>query len=190
VKVHFFETPEEWRAWLEANHASASEVEVGFRRRSSGLPSMTWSESVDEALCFGWIDGVRRKVDEMSYRIRFTPRKPRSAWSKVNLAKYDALVAAGKVHAAGRAAFERGRPSAYSFERDEPAQLEPEMEARLRADAAAWGDWSARPPGYRRTVAHWVMSAKRPETRQRRLALLIECSAQGRTVPPLTRPGG
>jgi uncharacterized protein YdeI (YjbR/CyaY-like superfamily) len=186
VKVHFFETPEEWRAWLETNHATASEVEVGFRRKSLGLATMTWSEAVDEALCFGWIDGVRRKVDETSYRIRFTPRKPRSAWSKVNLAKYEALEVAGRVHAAGRAAYEGGRPSAYAYERDEAARLEPEMESRLRADEAAWADWNARPAGYRRTVTHWVMSAKRPETRERRLGTLIECCAAGRKVPPLS----
>jgi uncharacterized protein YdeI (YjbR/CyaY-like superfamily) len=184
--VHFFETPGEWRAWLEANHETAAEVEVGFRRKATGLPTMTWPQAVDEALCFGWIDGVRRGIDETSYKNRFTPRKPRSNWSRVNIAKYRALEAAGKVHPAGRAAFERGVPSEYSFERDEPAELEPEMEARLRADVAAWADWSARPPGYRKTALHWVMSAKRPETRERRLGTLIECSRAGRKVPPLS----
>jgi uncharacterized protein YdeI (YjbR/CyaY-like superfamily) len=186
VEVHFFETPEAWRAWLAEHHETATEVEVGFRRKATGLPTMTWSEAVDEALCFGWIDGVRRSIDEASYRNRFTPRKPRSNWSKVNVAKYRALEAAGKVHPAGRAAFERGVPSDYSFERQEPAQLSSEFEARLRADERAWADWSARPPGYRRTVAHWVTSAKRPETRERRLGTLIECSRAGRKVPPLS----
>ena len=186
MEVRFFETPEQWRAWLEANHATATEVEVGFRRASTGLPAMTWSQAVDEALCFGWIDGVRHSIDDTSYRNRFTPRKPRSRWSKVNVAKYEALEAAGKVHPAGRAAFERGVPAGYSFEREAPAELSPEMEARLRADAAAWADWSARPPGYRRTVAHWVTSAKRPNTRERRLDVLIESCAAGRKVPPLS----
>jgi uncharacterized protein YdeI (YjbR/CyaY-like superfamily) len=186
VEVRFFDTPEQWRAWLEAHHGTETEVEVGFRRKASGLPTMTWSEAVDEALCFGWIDGVRHSIDETSYRNRFTPRKPGSRWSKVNVGKYEALEAAGKVHPAGRAAFEQGRPAGYSFERDEPAELEPEMEARLRADEAAWADWSARPPGYRRTVAHWVTSAKREATRERRLAQLIECCAAGRKVPPLS----
>jgi len=107
MEVHFFETPAEWRAWLEANHDTATEVEVGFRRRASGLPTMTWSQAVDEALCFGWIDGVRHSIDEISYRNRFTPRKPTSAWSNVNIAKVEALEAAGKMTDAGRAAFAR-----------------------------------------------------------------------------------
>ena len=182
----FFETPEQWRAWLEEHHATETEVIVGFRRKATGLPTMTWSDAVDEALCFGWIDGVRRGIDETSYGNRFTPRKPRSNWSKVNIAKFHALEAAGKVHPAGRAAFERGVPSNYSFERDSPAELTPELEARLRADAAAWADWERRPPGYRRTVLHWIMSAKRDETRERRLATLAECSRAGRKVPPLS----
>ncbi len=183
--MHFFETPEEWRAWLAEHHETATEVEVGFRRKATGLPTMTWPEAVDVALCFGWIDGVRRSIDETSYRNRFTPRKARSNWSKVNLAKYAALEAAGKVHPAGRAAYERGVPSDYSFE-SEPKELAPEYEAKLRADEAAWADWSARPPGYRRTVTHWLMSAKREDTRERRLATLVECSRAGRKVPPLS----
>jgi uncharacterized protein YdeI (YjbR/CyaY-like superfamily) len=181
MEVLFFETPAEWRAWLEQHHESATEVEVGFRRKATGLPTMTWPEAVDEALCFGWIDGVRRSIDETSYRNRFTPRKARSNWSKVNLAKYHALEAAGKVHPAGRAAYERGVPSDYSFE-SEPKDLPPEYEATLRADGAAWADWSARPPGYRRTVTHWIMTAKREDTRERRLATLVECSREGRKV--------
>ena len=186
--MHFFETPAEWRAWLEANHASETEVYVGFRRKASGLPTMTWSEAVDEALCFGWIDGVRRGVDDTSYCNRFTPRTKRSTWSNVNVEKVAALTAQGNMRPPGIAAFEaRGRVGVYSHEA--PQALSPEYEARLRADAAAWEDWSSRPPSYRRQAAHWVASAKREETRERRLAQLIECSGQGRTVPPLTRPG-
>jgi uncharacterized protein YdeI (YjbR/CyaY-like superfamily) len=184
VEVHFFETPEQWRAWLEEHHEAATEVEVGFHRKATGLPTMTWSDAVDEALCFGWIDGVRRGIDETSYRLRFTPRKARSRWSKVNVAKFAALEAAGRMRPAGRAAFERGVPADYSFE-TEARELEPEHEARLRADEAAWADWSARPPGYRRTVTHWITSAKRAETRERRLATLVECSREGRKIPPL-----
>jgi uncharacterized protein YdeI (YjbR/CyaY-like superfamily) len=153
---------------------------------------MTWPEAVDEALCFGWIDGVRHSVDETSYRNRFTPRRPGSNWSRVNVAKVEALVAQGRMRPAGLKAFEArtaARSGVYSFEQERPAELAPEYLEQVRADAAAWADFSARPPSYRRQVAHWVMSAKREETRQRRLATLIESSGQGRTVPPLTRPG-
>ena len=186
--MHFFESPEEWRAWLAAHHETATEVEVGFRRKATGLPTLTWSESVDEALCFGWIDGVRRGIDETSYRIRFTPRKARSTWSKVNIAKVAELSRQGRMESAGDAAFSRrteDNSGVYSFERDGPVELPPAYEARLRADEAAWADWSARPSGYRRTATHWVTSAKREETRERRLATLVECSREGRKVPPL-----
>ena len=140
MEVHFFETPAEWRAWLEANHETATEVEVGFRRKASGLPTMTWSEAVDEALCFGWIDGVRHSIDEISYRNRFTPRKPTSTWSKVNIAKVEALEAAGKMTAAGRAAFARrteANSAIYSFEGDRAEALPEPYAAVLAADAAA-----------------------------------------------------
>ena len=189
VEILFFETPAEWRAWLAEHHATAAEVEVGFRKRASGLPSLTWSEAVDEALCFGWIDGVRHSVDDTAYRNRFTPRKPGSKWSKVNIAKVAALTKAGKMEPAGVAAFERRVAADYSSERERPAELPPEFEAQLRANPRAWEDFQARPPSYRRAATHWVMSAKREPTRERRLAQLIDCSAQGRTVPPLTRPG-
>jgi uncharacterized protein YdeI (YjbR/CyaY-like superfamily) len=192
VEVLFFETPAEWRAWLEEHHATATEVEVGFYKRATGVPSMRWSEAVDEALCFGWIDGVRHSIDENSYRNRFTPRRPGSNWSKVNIAKVEALIEQGRMRPAGLKAFEArtdARSGVYSFEQERPTQLPPEYEARIRADAGAWANYDARPPGYRRQVAHWIMSAKREETRERRLATLIECSRQGRTVPPLTRPG-
>jgi len=185
--VHFFETPDQWRAWLEEHHERATEVEVGFRRKASGLPTMTWSEAVDEALCFGWIDGVRRGIDETSYRIRFTPRKKGSVWSRVNVDNVARLTEAGRMRPAGVAAFEARtaeRSGVYSHER--PQALAPEYEARLRANAAAWEDWSSRPPSYRRQAAHWVASAKREETRERRLAQLIESCAAGRRVPPLS----
>jgi uncharacterized protein YdeI (YjbR/CyaY-like superfamily) len=191
VEVHFFETPAEWRGWLEEHHATAAEVEVGFYKRSTGLPSMTWPEAVDEALCFGWIDGVRHSIDDKCYRNRFTPRRPGSNWSKVNIAKVEALIEQGRMRRAGLKAFEArtdARSGVYSFEQERPAELAPAYEAAIRADADAWADYSGRSPSYRRQVAHWVMSAKREETRERRLATLIECSRQGRTVPPLTRP--
>jgi uncharacterized protein YdeI (YjbR/CyaY-like superfamily) len=191
MEVHFFETPAQWRAWLEANHDTATEVEVGFRRRATGLPTMTWSEAVDEALCFGWIDGVRHSIYETSYRNRFTPRNPTSTWSKVNIAKVQALEAAGKMRPPGRAAFERrteANSGIYSFEGDRAEELPEPYAAVLAADAEASADFAARPRWYRRAVVHWVTSAKREATRERRLAQLVECSAQGREVPPLSRP--
>jgi uncharacterized protein YdeI (YjbR/CyaY-like superfamily) len=188
VEVHFFETPEAWRAWLEEHHGTETEVEVGYRRRGSGMPSVTWSETVEEALCFGWIDGVRRGIDDTSYRIRFTPRKRRSTWSKVNIEKVAALTAAGRMRPAGLKAFEaRTEDNSAIYSHERPQALSPEYEARLRADAAAWEWFAARSPSYRRRAAHWVASAKREATRERRLAQLIECSAAGRPVPPLSR---
>jgi uncharacterized protein YdeI (YjbR/CyaY-like superfamily) len=190
VEVHFFETPAEWRAWLQANHATATEVEVGFRRRASGLPTMTWSQAVDEALCFGWIDGVRHSIDEVSYRNRFTPRKPASTWSKVNIAKVEALEAEGRMTDAGRAAFARrteANSGIYSFEGDRAEALPEPYAAVLAADAAASAGFAARPAYYRRAAVHWVTSAKREATRERRLAQLIECSRAGEEVPPLRR---
>jgi uncharacterized protein YdeI (YjbR/CyaY-like superfamily) len=185
VQVLFFETPEQWRAWLEEHHEAETQVYVGFRLKASGLPTMTWSEAVDEALCFGWIDGVRRSVDETSYCNRFTPRRKGSTWSRVNVDKVARLTEQGRMRPAGVSAFEaRERVGVYSHEQPQP--LPPEYEARLRADATAWEDWSSRPPSYRRQAAHWVASAKREETRERRLAQLIESCAAGRKVPPLS----
>ncbi len=191
VDVHFFETPAEWRIWLQAHHATATEIEVGFRRKASGQPSMTWSQAVDEALCFGWIDGVRHSIDRTSYRNRFTPRKPRSTWSKVNIAKVEALEAEGKMTPAGRAAFERRtveNSGIYSLEGDRAESLREPYAAVLAAEQAASAYFTARPRSYRRAAVHWVTSAKREATRERRLAQLVECSAEGRDVPPLSRP--
>ena len=189
--MHFFETPAQWRAWLEANHAAASEVEVGFRRKASGLPTMTWSQAVDEAICFGWIDGVRHSIDETSYRNRFTPRKATSTWSRVNIAKVEALEAAGRMRPAGRAAFERrteANSGVYSFEQAERPDALPEpYAAALVADAAAQADFDGRAPSYRRAAVHWVTSAKREATRERRLGQLIDSSRAGEEVPPLRR---
>jgi uncharacterized protein YdeI (YjbR/CyaY-like superfamily) len=179
----FFATPAEFAAWLEHQHETATELTVGFYKRGSGKPSMTWPESVEVALCFGWIDGVRRGLDEDSYTIRFTPRKPGSHWSKVNVAKAQALIERGEMRPAGKSAFEQrraDRTGRASYERDEPAKLDPEQERRLRANPEAWAFFSAQPPWYRRTATHWVTSAKRPETRERRLQRLIEECAAGR----------
>jgi uncharacterized protein YdeI (YjbR/CyaY-like superfamily) len=180
VPATFFPTPADFRAWLEANHTSERELIVGFHKKGSGRPSITWPESVDQALCFGWIDGIRRGIDAGSYSIRFTPRKPGSNWSAVNVAKVAELERQGLMTEAGRAAFAlrtEEKTGIYSFER--PVALPPELEQRFRANAKAWSFFEAQPPGYRRTQAHLVASAKRPETRHKRLAQLIEASERG-----------
>ncbi|HEY7668331.1 MAG TPA: YdeI/OmpD-associated family protein, partial [Actinomycetota bacterium] len=173
----FFETPTAFRAWLERHHADHAELIVGFHKRATGKPSLTWSEAVDEALCFGWIDGVRRTYDATSYTIRFTPRTSRSTWSAINVAKVEALIREGLMKPAGLAAFEQrdlARTAIYSHEQRDAARLEPAMERRFRADRAAWTWFEGQAPSYRKTAIHWVTSAKKPETRERRLDRLIE----------------
>jgi uncharacterized protein YdeI (YjbR/CyaY-like superfamily) len=192
VKPLFFATAEELGAWLEEHHETEDELWVGLYKKGSGKPSVTWPEVVEQVLRFGWIDGVRRGIDEESYANRITPRRPGSNWSLANVAKVEELKARGLMTPAGLRAYEARRPEqtgVYSFERSEPARLPEEFEERLRANAAASEWFESRPPGYRKTAIHWVISAKREETRMRRLQQLIECSADGRTVPPLTRPG-
>ena len=192
MKARFFPTPQHFRDWLEAHHADRKELLVGFHKKGSGRASITWPESVDEALCFGWIDGVRRSLGETSYTIRFTPRKPTSTWSAVNVARVAVLTKARRMRPAGQRAFAARRPERtgiYAFERTEAARLSPEHEKRLRANRQAAAFFDAQPPWYRRTAAHWVVSAKRPETREKRLAQLLASSAQGRWIPPLARPG-
>lgn len=187
----FFAGPAEFRAWLEAHHGTAAELWVGFHKKSTGRPSLTWPESVAEALCFGWIDGVRKRLDDESYVIRFTPRRAGSVWSAVNLAIMKELIAAGRVAAAGLAAWERRtdeQTALYSYEQRRTAAFAPADERRFRAAKRAWAFFAGEPDGYRRLVTHWVTSAKREETRQRRLAQLIECSAAGRRLPGLERP--
>ena len=175
--VTYFTSPADFRAWLESNHEERDELWVGFWKKATGRPTLTWGESVDVALCFGWIDGIRKRVDDEAYTIRFTPRRKGSTWSLRNVERYAVLDAEGLVHDAGRAAYARrreDRTGTYSFERQEPPTFSSEFEARLRADDAARSDWDARPPGYRKKVTHWVMSAKRPETRERRFAQLLQ----------------
>jgi len=187
----FFATPDDFRAWLEEHHETESELLVGFHKKGSGRPSITWPESVDQALCFGWIDGVRRRIDDGSYSIRFTPRQRRSTWSAINVKRVGELAAEGLMRPAGLAAFERrsgDRTGIYSYERQRPAAFEPEQERAFRADERAWNWFQEQAPSYRRVATHWVISAKKPETRERRLRRLIEDSAAGRTIPPLTRP--
>lgn len=192
MKAIYFRSAAEFRRWLEANHAKCGEVVVGYHKRSSKKPSMTWPESVDEALCFGWIDGVRRGVDQERYTIRFTPRRPKSNWSNINIAKVKELIRTNRMQPVGLRAYEardEKRSGVYSFERDEAATLSPAEETLFRRNKAAWKWFSARPPSYRRTAHHWVVSAKREETRKKRLLTLIADSALGQNVKPLRRPG-
>ena len=176
----FFETPEAFRAWLEENHETAIELSVGFRKKVTGQASITWPQAVDQALCFGWIDGVRHSIDEDSYRIRFTPRRPKGIWSQMNIRRIEELQALGLVHPAGLAAFEagKGRTNEYSHERG--AQVFSEAEtAKFQANAPAWANFQAFPPSYRKVAIHRVVSAKGAETRARRMAILIDACADG-----------
>ena len=189
----FFPTPADFREWLQRHHQSERELLVGFYKKGSGRPSITWPESVAEALCFGWIDGVRRSIDDESYTIRFTPRKRGSIWSAVNMRLAEELIRDGRMQPAGLAAWEARDPAksaVYSFEQKEAAQLPAEAEARFQANVQAWSFWQAQPPGYRKTAVHWVVSARREETRARRLQTLIDDSAAGQRIALLRRPGG
>jgi uncharacterized protein YdeI (YjbR/CyaY-like superfamily) len=187
----FFKTQAEFRAWLRANHATARELWVSVHRRTSGKASITYPEAVDEALCFGWIDGVRKKINEQSYRVRFTPRKPNSIWSAVNTKRVTELVRLGRMHASGIRVFE-GREQKqslkYSYERKN-ARLDGELEKLFRANKKAWEFFQAQAPWYRRTASWWVISAKQEATRLRRLSILIDDSAQGCRIDMLNPKG-
>ncbi|HTE58720.1 MAG TPA: YdeI/OmpD-associated family protein [Solirubrobacteraceae bacterium] len=185
----YFASPDAFRAWLEEHHERQTEVWVGFWKKATGKQGMTWSQSVDEALCFGWIDSVAKSVDHERHRQRFTPRKATSNWSAINIAKVATLRGEGRMRPAGEAAYARRseeRSRIYSFEQRKEPQLEPEQQAQLEANEAAWAFFSAKPPSYRRPAIWWVISAKRPETRARRLATLIADSAAGQTLKHLT----
>jgi uncharacterized protein YdeI (YjbR/CyaY-like superfamily) len=184
-----FATSAAFGAWLKKNHAGADELIVGFHRKASGKGGMTYAQALDEALCWGWIDGVRRSVDADSYSIRFTPRKPKSKWSRVNLDHYARLRDEGRIQPSGAEAFARFDPSEhepYSFERKKAAEFSPELARTFRAAREAWTFFQAQPPGYRRTATHWVMSAKRQDTRERRLVELIEVSGDGLRLPQIS----
>ncbi len=190
--VTYFADPDGFRAWLEEHHAARDALWVGYWKKATGKPSMTWEESVDVALCFGWIDGIRRSVDDEAYTIRFTPRRKGSIWSRRNVERYAVMLAEGRVAPAGAQAYaarEEEKTGVYSFERETPARLSREFEARFREREAAWADWEARPPGYRKRATHWVMSAKREETRERRFLQVVEDCAAGRKIKPLRRKG-
>lgn len=174
----FFATQDEFRDWLEANHASAKELIVGFYKVNSGRPSMTWSESVDQALCFGWIDGVRRSVDEYSYSIRFTPRRPTSIWSAINIAKVENLTERGLMRPAGLKAFslrKDEKSGIYSFE-NEAVQLSDAFAATFKADSQAWEFFIAQAPSYQKATIHWIMAAKQEATQLARLKKTIDAS--------------
>ena len=185
----FFATPADFRRWLDANHATAAELWVGFHKKETGRPSITWPESVVEALCVGWIDGLRRGHGADAYVIRFTPRKATSTWSAINVATMERLLAEGRVNDAGRAAYERRKPAKsgiYSYENRNAATLDRDSEREFRANANAWRWFEAAPASYRKTAIWLVISAKKPETRARRLAQLIAHSARGERIPALT----
>lgn len=186
--VRYFATPDELLAWFDEHHATAGELWVGYHRKGSGVPSVDWPQAVDAALCVGWIDGIRYRIDDTRHAQRFTPRRRGSIWSALNVRKAEALIASGRMRPTGRAAFEARTPertAVYSHER-EVAELRADEDARLRSDPAAAEAWDAQPPSYRRAATHWVTSAKRPETRARRLAELADACADGRRVRALS----
>ncbi len=193
MKPTFFSTPEKFRQWLEKNHERENELLVGFHKKDSGKKSITYGEALDEALCFGWIDGVRRSFDETSYTIRFTPRKPRSIWSLVNVNHVERLKKTGRMAEPGLRAYalrDPKRTGIYAFE-NKPREFSPEFEKKFRANKGAWEFFQSEPPSIRRTCIFWVMSAKKDETRLRRLEQLIESSAKGeRRGTMVTKPKG
>lgn len=181
----FFATPADFRAWLAAHAATATELTVGFYKVGSGKPSITWPEAVDEALAFGWIDGIRRSLGTDAYTNRFTPRRPGSNWSAVNTAKAEALIASGRMTPAGLEAYQRRtdlKTAVYSYEQRRLAQFTPKEVATLRRNRPAWRFFEAQPPGYRTLMTYFVASARQGAARARRLARLIEASAAGRRL--------
>jgi uncharacterized protein YdeI (YjbR/CyaY-like superfamily) len=185
----WFRTPAELRRWFAKHHSARMQLWVGYWKMETGKPSITWPQSVDEALCFGWIDGIRKRLDDQSYVVRFTPRKKTSVWSAINIARVEALQAEGRMQDAGLAAFaarQAHRSGIYSFEQ-RSIELPPAYAKALKADRAAWRDFEARPASYRKAAMWWIVSAKQEVTRERRLALLIEHSARGASLPQFTR---
>ncbi len=190
MKPTFFRTPADFRRWLTQHHAARTELLVGFYKKDSGKPSLTWPESVDQALCFGWIDGLRKSIDAVSYSIRFTPRKPGSLWSQVNLKRAQALIQLGQMQPAGLKAYEARRANKsglYSYEQRSLELAEP-YRGHLEANPAAWAFYQAQPASYRQAVNWWIVSAKQAETRLRRLEKLVAASASGERLPQFTSP--
>lgn len=181
MKPKFFSSPALFRQWLERNYDRETELLIGFHKKSSGKKSITYNEALDEALCFGWIDGVRKNLNETSYTIRFTPRKARSIWSNVNVNHVERLIKEKRMHASGLEAYARRDPERtgiYAFE-NRPKELAPEYEKAFRANKKAWEFFQKEPPSIKRTVIFWIMSAKKEETRLRRMQQLIENAAKG-----------
>ncbi len=190
-KAVFFPSPAAFRAWLAEHHDSATELWVGFHKRHTSKPSLTWPQSVDQALCYGWIDGVRKSLGSDAYMIRFTPRKPTSIWSAVNIRRAKELAREGLMTPAGTAAFGRrrdDRSAIYAYEQRQRATLPPPYQRKLAANAGALRFFQRQPPSYRHLAAYYVTSAKKEETRERRLAQLIECSARGERLPGFSPP--
>jgi uncharacterized protein YdeI (YjbR/CyaY-like superfamily) len=187
-KPVFFRTPQDFRTWLAKNHSTKGELLVGFYKKDSGRPSITWPESVDEALCFGWIDGIRKNIDEFSYAIRFTPRKVKSIWSSVNIKRAQVLMEQGQMRPAGLKAYEarrENRSGIYSYEQ-RSVDLEEPYNRLLKENKAAWKYFSAQPPSYRKVVSWWIISAKKEETRLKRLEKLMSFSTQEQRIPEVT----
>lgn len=185
--VQFFASTDELRDWFDANHQTAGELWLGYHKKRTGRPTISWSDAVDEALCVGWIDSVRYSLDDDRSAQRFTPRRSGSVWSAINVRKVGELTAQGRMRPAGLAAFEARDPvrtAIYSHEQAEVALADDET-ALIRANATAWAEWQRRSPSYRRTVTHWITSAKKPETRARRLQALISASVAGEPVGPM-----
>jgi uncharacterized protein YdeI (YjbR/CyaY-like superfamily) len=185
MRATFFRTSAEFREWLTTHHATKNELLVGYHKKGSGRPSMTWPESVDQALCFGWIDGIRRSLDDTSYAIRFTPRRPGSIWSRVNIQRAHVLIEQGQMQPAGLRAFEARRENTsglYSYEQRK-VDLEEPYRRRLKKNKAAWSFFQAQPPSYRKAICWWIVSAKKEETRLKRLDKLVTVSARGRRLP-------
>jgi uncharacterized protein YdeI (YjbR/CyaY-like superfamily) len=188
LKPKFFKSQSDFRKWLEAHHTSAMELWVGYYKKDSGKPSITWPQSVDEALCFGWIDGIRKSIDDTSYMIRFTPRKARSTWSAVNIKRARELVEQGLMQPAGLKAFqarEENRSGIYSYEQRSP-ELTDQYGTILKQNLVAWKFFQVQPPSYRKAANWWVVSAKKEETRLKRLEKLIQYSTRGERIPQFT----
>lgn len=186
--IKFFKTPADFREWLEENHDTVDEMWVKYFKKATGKPGMNWEESVKVALCFGWIDGLRKSIDDESYKNRFTPRRPNSHWSRRNIEWAEQLIEEGRMHRAGMKAYEkkdRSRTARASY--DPKVRLKREYQEKIKANPRAWKFFGELAPGYTKRSIHWVMSAKREETRLRRLKILIKSSSEGKKIPPLRR---
>lgn len=189
MEAVYFEHPEAWRKWLAENHDQAQEIIVGYYKKHTGHPSIDWPQSVDQALCFGWIDGIRRSIDQDRYSIRFTPRRKNSIWSKVNLKRIEELDALGLLQPTGRKVWEERNTKLqdqYSFEQ-ENLVFPAELAAMMAADEQAQSNWEGMAPSYKKAAKWWVISAKQASTRQKRMLILVECSREGLRIPSMRR---